>query len=264
MKKFGVAGFGNMGEAFTKGILNSNPGLSLGVLEPDSKRAAYAQSEYKAAVYTSLSELTAASDITLIAIKPQYLEKAFNGYRAATGKEKIVSCAAGTPISCFQKALQTDLVIRYMPNLSATVGQSFTGMAVPDGAPEEFVSQAVKLAEASGKVLQIPESLMSAVTGLSGSGLAFVFSFIHALALGGVKEGIAYPDSLKGALQTVQGAVSLLEATGDHPQVWLSKVISPAGTTIQGIQALEQGSFTSTVMSAVQAASRRSRELEEK
>ena len=108
----------------------------------------------------------------------------------------------------------------------------------------------------------IPEKLMAAITGLSGSGIAFVFHFVHALALGGVREGFPYPQALEHALDTIDGATALLRSTGDHPIAFESRVCSPAGTTIEGVKALEKGGFTDAVLEAVSASARRAHELE--
>ena len=127
---------------------------------------------------------------------------------------------------------------------------------------DSFKAQCLQIAGAVGKPIQIPERLMPMMTGLSGSGIAFVFQFLHAMALGGVKTGFGYSAALETALQVVEGAVEVLRKTGETPSAWITRVASPAGTTIEGLQVLEEGGFTASVMRAVEAASRRAEELE--
>jgi len=127
---------------------------------------------------------------------------------------------------------------------------------------DSFKAQCLQIAGAVGKPIQIPERLMPMMTGLSGSGIAFVFQFLHAMALGGVKTGFGYSAALETALQVVEGAVEVLRKTGETPSTWITRVASPAGTTIEGLQVLEEGGFTASVMGAVEAASRRAEELE--
>jgi|GEM_PF-270461 len=127
---------------------------------------------------------------------------------------------------------------------------------------DSFKAQCLQIAGAVGKPIQIPERLMPMMTGLSGSGIAFVFQFLHAMALGGVKTGFGYSAALETALQVVEGAVEVLRKTGETPSAWITRVASPAGTTIEGLQVLEEGGFTASVMGAVEAASRRAEELE--
>jgi pyrroline-5-carboxylate reductase len=127
---------------------------------------------------------------------------------------------------------------------------------------DSFKAQCLQIAGAVGKPIQIPERLMPMMTGLSGSGIAFVFQFLHAMALGGVKTGFGYSAALETALQVVEGAVEVLRKTGEAPSAWITRVASPAGTTIEGLQVLEEGGFTASVMGAVEAASRRAEELE--
>ena len=127
---------------------------------------------------------------------------------------------------------------------------------------DSFKTQCLQIAGAVGKPIQIPERLMPMMTGLSGSGIAFVFQFVHAMALGGVKTGFGYSAALETALQVVEGAVEVLRKTGETPSAWITRVASPAGTTIEGLQVLEEGGFTASVMGAVEAASRRAEELE--
>lgn len=262
MQKIGIIGFGNMGEAIGAGLTKQNPGLSLTVYEKVADLARKAQTAYGAQVVESLRELAAGSEVIIIAIKPQDIPAMLVELRPFAAGKAFISIAAGLKTSLFQEKLDTDQVIRFMPNLAAKVGKSLVGIAHGNGVSPAFEKTAIEIASAIGTPAVIPEKLMSAITGISGSGIAYVFHFIHALAMGGVREGFPYAKALEYALSTVEGAVELLKSTGDHPIAFESKVTSPAGTTVEGVRTLEASDFTSAVMDAVSAASRRAGELE--
>ena len=155
-----------------------------------------------------------------------------------------------------------------MPNIAATVSESITAVSPGQNASKEFIKEAVKIAESIGKAIVLSESQMSAFTGLSGSGIAYVLSFIHALALGGTEQGIPYNQSLQIAIQTVNGATAILSKDSnkgkpeENPISLLTKVTSAGGTTIAGVRALEEGRLTATVMDAVKRASNKATDLE--
>ncbi len=258
----GFIGYGNMGSALCDGIIRSNPGASVFIQEPDQEKAAAAASATGGTVNLEPEEFCSKCDIIIVAVKPQLLDKVLDAYAPFSADKKIISIAAGTTTSYFTQKLATVNVVRFMPNIAARVGKALTGVSAAEGASAEFKKQAMSIAESAGNAVELPESSMAAFTGLSGSGIAYVFSFIHALALGGTKEGIPYDTSLKIALGTIEGAVGLSREKGENPISLLSKVISPAGTTIQGVDALEEGKFTATVIDAVERASKRARELE--
>ncbi len=251
-----------MGSALCSGILSSNPDAAIFIQEPDESKAAAAASATGGTVNLSPEEFCNKSDIIVIAVKPQLLDKVLDSYAPFCKDKKIISIAAGTTISFFTKKLGTSEVVRFMPNIAARVGKALTGVSAAEGAGDEFKQQAMAIAKSAGNAVELPESSMAAFTGLSGSGIAYVFSFIHALALGGTKEGIPYETSLNIALGTIEGAVGLSRENGENPISLMSKVISPGGTTIQGIDALEEGRFTASVIDAVERASKRARELE--
>lgn len=255
----GIIGFGNMGEAVALGLVR-NKLAAVHVFQTEGVNRAKALKNKKLTVHDSLASLVAASGIVVIAIKPQGIPPLLEELKPLAGGRSFISVAAGLPTSTFQNELGSD-VVRFMPNLAAAVGRSVVGVSSGTGCSAEFTEQALAIARAIGSAVLIPERLMAAVTGLSGSGIAFVFHFVHALALGGVREGFAYPQALTLALDTVDGAVKLLQETKEHPSAFESRVCSPAGTTIEGVKALERGGLTDTVIEAVSAATRRAREL---
>lgn len=262
MQKIGIIGFGNMGEALGAGLVAQHPGLNLTVFEKVPELALKAQKTYGAQLVDNLRDLAEASEIIIIAIKPQDIPSMLVELRPFAAKKSFISIAAGLKTSLFQEKLDTDQVIRFMPNLAAKVGKSLVGIAHGNGVSPIFEKAAIEIAAAIGTPAVMPEKLIAAITGVSGSGIAYVFHFIHALAMGGVREGFPYAKALEYALATVEGAVELLKLTGEHPIAFESKVTSPAGTTVEGVRALENSDFTAAVMEAVSAASRRASELE--
>lgn len=258
----GIIGFGNMGEALAVGLAKKNLTPAVGVFEANPAARAKAQKNRKLTVHDTLESLVEASAIVVIAIKPQDIPALLARLRPLAHGRAFISLAAGLGSHYFQKELGVDQVVRFMPNLAAKVGKSLVGLSPgPDCGPA-FAEQAQSIAGAIGRPVVLPEKLMAAITGLSGSGIAFVFHFVHALTMGGVREGFPYPQALEHALDTIDGAVALLRETGDHPIAFESKVCSPSGTTIEGIKVLEASGFTNAVMEAVTAASRRAHELE--
>ena len=177
----------------------------------------------------------------------------------------VISIAAGIPISRFlEKFSEKAKIIRVMPNTPCLVGSGASALCSSKDTEEEDISIALELFSSVGIVERVPESLMDAVTGLSGSGPAYVFQFIEALSDAGVRVGLTREQSLKLAAQTVYGSSRLLLETGEHPGKLKDMVTSPGGTTIAGIHALEKGGIRSTVIDAVVAATNRSNELGKK
>jgi len=251
-----------MGSAMARGVRAQFPEAAILVAEPDPAKGETARTECGAVLVDSPEELCRQAEILLLAVKPQYLDTVLAHYRPFSAGKRVISIAAGVKLDYFSATLATGQVVRFMPNLAASVGKSLVGVSPSAECTPEFHEQALAIARAVGGAIELPESSLAAFTGLCGSGIAYVFSFLHALALGGTKEGIAYPSSLEIALGTLEGACALVKETGEHPISLLSKVISPAGTTIQGVNALEEGGFTAAVMDAVERAGRRARELE--
>ena len=262
IKSIGFIGYGNMGSALCDGLLKNYPETAIYIQEPDPLKAAEAAASTGGKINLPEEVFCRESEILVIAVKPQLLDKVLTSYARYTKDKKVISIAAGTPIAFFTEKLNSTEVIRFMPNIAAQVGKALVGVSCAPESSEGFRAQAMAVAAAVGGAIELPEQSMAAFTGLCGSGIAYVFSFIHALALGGTKEGIPYDTSLKIALGTIEGAAALCGAGNEHPISLLSKVISPGGTTIQGVDALEEGKFTATVIDAVERASRRARELE--
>lgn len=258
----GIIGFGNMGEALAHGLARKKLVTEIHVLERNPVARGKLQKNKRFTLQPSLEALVAASSIIVISIKPQDIPALLAQLRPMAQGKAFISLAAGLGTAWFQKELGVDQVVRFMPNLAAKVGKSLVGVTSGAGCGPTFAEQAEAIAGSLGRAVVLPEKLMSAITGLSGSGIAFVFHFVHALSMGGVREGFPYAKALQHALDTIDGAVALLRETGEHPIAFESKVCSPSGTTIEGVKALERGGFTDAVVEAVSAASRRAHELE--
>jgi pyrroline-5-carboxylate reductase len=259
MKTIGIIGYGNMGSAFYRGLAGSGATVMFAEKKEERKKALTKETGLEA---VSLSKLVSASEIIIIAVKPQEIDALASELSSVAKGKKFISIIAGKPLAFFSERLQTDAVCRFMPNLAAMAGKAAVAVSFHASAHQDFKTSCLQIARAIGTPFEIPEKLMSAFTGLSGSGIAFVFAFVHALALGGVAAGIKYDEALAIALRTCEGAVAALDKTKLHPIELLSQVISPAGTTIEGVKSLEAMNFTSAVIKAVEDSAKRAAELE--
>ena len=275
MRRLGIIGYGHMGRSIVGGLAREIPDLEVGIVEKDPDRRREAQesgSGGDAAEGVSVQDFTdrvpdlgSWADVTVLAIKPQDLADFAEAVGSDLDDAALVSILAGTPISTIESLLRPERLCRFMPNLAALVGEAAVGVSFGAGesaADSDFRSHAFAVARAIGAPVEVREDLLAAVTGVSGSGLAYAFRFVHALALGGTLEGMTYEQALETATQMVYGAATLLRENREHPEAMLSKVTSPGGTTIAGVKALEEGAFTDTVMAAVSAAAQRAREME--
>ncbi len=203
------------------------------------------------------------ADAVLLAVKPQYLAEALNGLKSILQTKFIISIAAGISLEKLYDLTDSARIVRVMPNTPALVGAgAAVGALTAEVTPEER-ALAEKIFSSVGSFSFMDEKHLDAVTGLSGSGPAFVFEFIQALADGGVSEGLPRDLSLKLAAQTVLGSAKMVLDTHTHPGILCDSVCSPAGTTIRGMEELKRHAMASAVISAVRAAAARSRKLGE-
>jgi pyrroline-5-carboxylate reductase len=203
------------------------------------------------------------SDVLFIAVKPQSVGALLADVAAEISeKHLVVSIAAGVRISTIETALQSKRrIVRVMPNTPCLVGAAASGIAEGSGASADDLQTVLKLFESVGVARVVPEELLDAVTGLSGSGPAFVFAMIEAMSDGGVRAGLPRETATALAAQTVMGAGKMVLETGDHPAVLKDAVASPAGTTIAGLSVLERAGVRGAFIDAVFAAAQRSKEL---
>ncbi len=261
MKKLGIIGFGQMGSALGRGVSQRQPHREWGAYDKLSENLQKARDQGGRS-FSSVAELAEWSEVVVLAVKPQDLPSVCGELKPWAGKKLVISVAAGFPLGRMISLLQSSRVSRWMPNLAASVGECLVGIAHPDKLSGEDAQESLELAQALGGGLILSEKLLHAVTGVSGSGLAFVFSFIQGLTLGGVQQGMTYSQALALATQTCLGAVKLLQSTQQHPEQMISQVCSPAGTTIEGIRLLQNSGFQGMVMEAVIQAAERSAEIE--
>lgn len=265
-KTIGCLGAGNMGGAILSRLAESmDPGL-LAVYDIDAGKAAAISR--KAGITASLSseELSGASDVIIIAVKPDAVASALGDIKSAVSSDTIiVSIAAGVSIGSMEKILGGSAkIVRVMPNTPAMVGEGMSVLSPNKNIDDDSLLEVEQIFSKIGRVLVLPEKLMDAVTGLSGSGPAYVFTFIQALADGGVKLGIPRDKALVLAAQTVLGSAKYVLESGGDPMSLRGKVTSPGGTTIEGIHVLERSGFAGIVMDAVEKAAQKSQRLGEK
>ena len=209
------------------------------------------------------AEVAAAADVLVLAVKPQVMAGVLGELRPhLAGRHLVVSIAAGVTLEALAAGLGKDVrLVRVMPNTPCLVGASASGYAAGPAATAEDVALVGKLFGAVGTAVAVPERLLDAVTGWSGSGPAFVYVMIEALADGGVRAGLPRDVAQVLAAQTVLGSAKMVLETGQHPAALKDAVASPGGTTIAGLHALERAGLRAALMDAVAAAADRAREL---
>lgn len=263
-KTFGFIGGGNMAEAIIKGLLGSGiPASAITVAEPVEQRRNALSSQYQVTVTGDNTSTARSADLLILAVKPQVAPGVLADLSGSvTPATLVISIMAGIATTTIEQALGSGIrVLRAMPNTPALIQAAATAICCGSFATEEDLHLGGTLFSLIGHALTVPESQMDAVTGLSGSGPAYVFTFIEALADAGVKTGLPRDVAARLAVQTVLGAAAMVAHTGEHPAILREKVTSPGGTTIAGLHALETAGFRGTVMDAVEAACRRSQEL---
>jgi pyrroline-5-carboxylate reductase len=267
-KRVAFLGTGNMGEALVKGLLRAGVATKEEILctELRPERQEEIRARYGVRVTGDSAKAVAEADIIVLSVKPQNMDELLEQIAPAIDHSKLViSIAAGISIAAIARKLGAGVrIVRTMPNTPALVGAGATALARGAHATDADLQQAKALFEAVGIAHVVDEHHLDAVTGLSGSGPAFVFLVIEALADGGVKTGLARPAAMALAAQTVMGAAKLVLETGEHPGRLKDQVTSPGGTAIAGVHALEQGGLRAALIAAVEAAAKRSHELGEK
>jgi len=261
----GFLGAGKMATALAKGI------VSAGLVSPSQIRAsdplpgalaAFAR-ETKAKTTSSNSAIVEFAKVIILAVKPGNVAELLEEiHPALTPQHLVISIAAGVPISKLEGSLgHSARVIRVMPNTPALVSASATAYATGKAATAADAALAQRLFSAVGLAFQVKESLLDAVTGLSGSGPAYVYLIIEALSDGGVASGLPRDIATKLAAQTVFGSAKMVLETGQHPGTLKDMVTSPGGTTIEGLHELEKGKVRGVLINAVRAATEKSRKL---
>jgi pyrroline-5-carboxylate reductase len=263
--KLGLIGGGVMGEAILSRLVEQQiyQPTEVMVSEPQPQRRETLAQQYGVAVTDQNSQAATATEVLLLAIKPQIFQTVATELStvAMPSQTLIISILAGIPLAQLEAAFPYHPVVRVMPNTPALVGAGMSAIAAGNHLLPHHLQQAKQILTAVGEVVEVPERLMDAVTGLSGSGPGYVAIVIEALADGGVAAGLPRAIASQLALQTVLGTAQLLQQSGMHPAELKDRVTSPGGTTIAGIAQLEQAGLRSAFIQAVQAASQRSQEL---
>ena len=264
-KRIAIIGVGNMGEALVGGIVKTGllDPARIAAFDADRERLKAISEKWKITAANDNTEAVRESDVIVLAVKPKTIPAVLNEIRSVVApRQMMLSIAAGVRTSLIEKRLNVPCpVVRAMPNTPALVGCGIAAICPGKFAKQEHLVLARTLLGAVGEVVVVTESQMDAVTGLSGSGPAYVYTLIEALSDGGVKMGLPRSIALKLAAQTVLGAAKMVLETGEHPAVLRDRVTSPGGTTITGMQVLESKGFRDAAISAVEAATRRSEEL---
>ncbi|MEJ5348095.1 MAG: pyrroline-5-carboxylate reductase [Desulfosoma sp.] len=261
----GLIGGGNMGEALVRGLIQAGIVSSnhLHVYDVLEKRMEHLARSYGIHQKPSLSECVRAVDTVILAVKPQNVPEVLEELgRCAQHRPLIVSIVAGMPLATLEAALPPGTpVIRVMPNTPALVLSGASALARGRYAENNHMEWALKIFRAVGIAHEVPEKLLDAVTGLTGSGPAYVLCFLEALIDGGVLMGLPRPIASDLVIQTVLGTAIMAQQSGKHPAALKDMVTSPGGTTIHGLEILESRGFRGAVMGAVRAATERSTAL---
>lgn len=261
----GFVGAGNMAEALIRGLVKGNHVAADRVIAsgPRAERLAELHGAYAIATTRDNREVAAKSNILVLGVKPQIMDKVLSelGDQVKPGT-LIISIAAGVDTSTIEAAFVEGVrVVRAMPNTPALVGAGATAVSGGTHAKPEDLAKARAIFDAVGISVELDESHLDAVTGLSGSGPAYIFLILEALADAGVKVGLARRNAQRLAAQTVMGSAKLLLETDEHPGKLKDMVTSPGGTAIAGLHTLEEGGLRTTLINAVETATKRAREL---
>jgi len=263
--RFAFIGGGNMGEALIKGLLSGLGVKAQHIIATDvvPERRAYMQATYGITASADNTHAVQESTVVILAVKPQIMPTILEEIAPVVNSEKLViSIAAGITLQTLQRALgDSRRVVRVMPNTPALVLAGAAGISPGQAATAQDIALVERIFNAVGRAMVVSDEMMDVVTGLSGSGPAFIFALIEGLSDGGVLMGLARPTATLLAAQTVLGAAKMVLETGKHPGELKDMVTSPAGTTIAGMHALESGGLRGLMMEAVRRATERSAAL---
>lgn len=264
----GFIGGGQMAEAIIAGLLGTQKvePQAIYVHDPLPARQKLLEEKYGVNLCDSNQAVLQQASVVIVAVKPQIIQEVLRPLASSLRQGTLViSLAAGVTLEVLESLFpQGTAIIRTVPNTPALIGQGMTVLAANSQTTAGDLAVAQEIFQALGEVLVLEEGYLNAVTGLSGSGPAYVYLFIEALIDGGVKGGLPRDVARKLALQTVIGAAQMVQKSGEHPAVLKDMVTSPGGTTIAGLYALERGNLRATVMEAVIEAQKRAQELCEK
>jgi pyrroline-5-carboxylate reductase len=264
-KTLAVIGAGKLGEALIRGLLDArafDPARVL-VTAGTAERAQLLEQQLGVRAAASNADAAREADIVLLAVKPQQVAPVLQGLGGSLGPDRLlISVAASVSTAFIERHLEGPVpVVRAMPNTAALIKKAITGVARGTHATVAHLEIARSIFSAVGRVVLVDEKHLDAITGLSASGLAFVYVVVESLAEGGVKTGLPRHLAIELAAQTVLGAGAMVLETGAHPALLKDNVTTPAGTTIDGLLQLEEGGLRVTLIKSVVHATQRAREL---
>lgn len=266
--KICILGTGNMGEAILKGILTAGLYTKKDIIVTDvsEDRLSYINRRYNVKTSKNNARTAASSKYIVITVKPVIVKSLIEEITPSVDETKlIISAAAGVPIDKIRRWMKKDApVIRVMPNTPVLVLEGATVIAPGPGVKDEDIEGVRKIFDSIGKSIILGEEYLNAVTGLSGSGPAYIFTIIEALSDGGVKVGLPRQAAILLAAQTVLGAAKMVLESGEHPGRLKDMVTSPGGTTIEGLYRLEASGIRAALISAVEHATKRAEDLGKK
>jgi pyrroline-5-carboxylate reductase len=264
-QSIGFIGAGNMGEALIRGLIAASlfPAEKVFAYDVIPPRIEYLEKEFGIKGRGSIGELAESSSIIVLAVKPQVISEVLNTLSAhLANKQLVISIAAGVPLSTLESCLPDGTpTVRVMPNTPALVQQGASALSRGKAVSAAQMEMSLALFRSVGKAVVVEERMMDAVTGLSGSGPAYVLLVIEAMIDAGVFMGLPRQTARELVVQTITGTSMMIEKTGKHPAELKDMITSPGGTTIHGIQVLESYSVRAAFMECVEAATQRSAEL---
>lgn len=263
--RLGVIGAGNMATAILGGIINKGVISALDIIcsSPVAEEREKMEKNFMISTTEDNKKAVSKSDIILLAVKPQVAPIVIEEIKdVVTDRQLIISIIAGKTIDWFRQAFGKEVkLIRTMPNTPALVGEGMTGVSPNANVTDEDVEEALSILSAIGKAEVVPEKLMDSVVAVSGSSPAYVFMMIEAMADGAVKLGMPRTQAYKFAAQAVLGSAKMVLETGKHPGELKDMVCSPAGTTIEAVQVLEEAGFRASLIDAMEACAEVSKRL---
>lgn len=263
--KIGFIGAGNMGGAILRGLVSGGfRGGDILVYDTDSAKLMKLFEDYGICIASSTEDVAEAADAVVMAVKPQMLPAVLSSLTPVLHRRSslVISIAAGKTLATLEEILGAGLpVVRVMPNIAAKVGEGMAAFCANAQVTDAHKSTVRLIFEAVGEVIELEERLFSAYSALASCSPAFSLLYIDALAEAGVRYGIPKSTALKIAAQSVLGTTRLLQETGEHPRALIDQVCSPAGTTIEGLCALQEGGFEAAVLEAVRKSYERDKQL---
>lgn len=263
--RIGFIGLGNMAGAMIGGILGKGLYTKEQIVgsAKTEETAAKIKEKYGIETYTDNTQVAKQADVIVLAVKPIFFSEVIAEIKDYVTNDKLViSIAAGKSIAWIEEAFAKEIrLVRCMPNTPALVGEACTGVCLNSNISKEDETLALAIMNSFGKASVIPERLMDAVIGVSGSSPAYVFMFIEAMADAAVQAGMPRKQAYEFAAQSVLGSAKMVLETGMHPGALKDMVCSPAGTTIEAVKVLEQEGFRGTVMSAIEACVNKSKNM---